>query len=270
MAAVAAVLMVAGSSAAADSAPPPASTAKWQQALQQLPVPGIGCFSASYPAFQWRRTQCQPAPHTLYAAARTQRRQTVGGGPPPGDDYLARVSGGSLSSVTGSFDSFCLGATETGSFGGNPPTPDTFSLQLNTNNFMSNACAALGAPNPACAGWVQFLYSAHFPGLLIEFTLRDYNLHPFNAGCPPGWLVGGIDCAMNTTPVLTSHLTVQDLPGVTLAGSTGQGCVTAKLTTPSGTARAICQPDPLGLDGTHPTTLVADQDVPTGIAVGPQ
>ncbi len=34
------------------------STAAWQEAIAALPVPGQGCFTASFPAIQWQSTAC--------------------------------------------------------------------------------------------------------------------------------------------------------------------------------------------------------------------
>jgi hypothetical protein len=252
--AVATVLTVPGLSAAARSSPPPISTAKWQQALQQLRVPGIGCFTASYPLVQWLRTQCEAAPHDAYSPVSGHRPQAAGHGIAytVGDntDYTAEVSSGSLSSVTGSFDSISPGATEHGQFDGmGPEMLNTFSLQLNTNFFASPACTAMQAPNPQCQGWEQFLYSTTFNMVLIEYTLKDYNLNTFNANCPTGWMVTGLDCAMNTFGTgLSSPLTVQDLPGTKLTASASPGGDdTAMLITPSGTAKAVNADDILGL-----------------------
>ncbi len=245
---MAAVLTVLGSSvaAAAGGTPPPVSTAKWQQAVQGLRVPGKGCFTASYPMVQWRRTQCKAAPHVPYAPAPGYRSQAVGHGTGytvgNGTDYSAEVSG-SLSSVMGSFDSITPGATETGSFNGGPSAPNTFSLQLNTNTFTSTACA--GSPNPGCQGWEQFIYSTHFNMVLIEFTMLNYD-----ATCPSGWFLSGTACVINTFGTgLSSPLTVAELPGVTLTGSASPGGNdTVVLTNPSsGTAIAMNADDLLGL-----------------------
>ena len=34
------------------------STPAWQDAIAALPVPGQGCFTASFPAVQWQSTAC--------------------------------------------------------------------------------------------------------------------------------------------------------------------------------------------------------------------
>jgi hypothetical protein len=182
--ATATVLTVPGLSAAATagSNSPPISTAKWQQALQQLRVPGKGCFTASYPLVQWQRTQCKTPPRSAYSPAPGHRPQATGQGIAytvgDGTDYTAAVSSGSLSSVTGSFDSISPGASEKGQYNANGPLlPNTFSLQLNTNFFMSSACTAMQAPNPQCQGWEQFLYSSTaqmVQGLVkVDVTVSD-------------------------------------------------------------------------------------------------
>jgi hypothetical protein len=58
------MLTVLGTSAgaAAVRAPQGEGTGKWQQAMEQLRVPGKGCFTAAYPKVEWFRTTCKAAP----------------------------------------------------------------------------------------------------------------------------------------------------------------------------------------------------------------
>jgi hypothetical protein len=63
-----------------------------------------------------------------------------------GTDYAARVTG-LMSSATGSFDSVSGVTSETGQVNGSgPQVANTFSLQLNTNQFTTSMCS--GALNP--------------------------------------------------------------------------------------------------------------------------
>src|SRR6266568_2762496 len=64
---------------------------------------------------------------------------------------LAFLSSRAIASATGSFD--VVNVTSETNLG----SPDTYSLQLNSEYFDTPACA--GAANPAnCKGWQQFIY----------------------------------------------------------------------------------------------------------------
>ena len=42
--------------------PPPMSMDAWERAIHQIPQPGPGCFTASYPALVWHPVKCGTAP----------------------------------------------------------------------------------------------------------------------------------------------------------------------------------------------------------------
>ncbi len=73
------------------------TTAGWQAAIANVPLPGGGCFTASYPALEWHATQCEVAPNlplepalgNLSAPATSSPAKPVG----DGHDYSAVVAG---------------------------------------------------------------------------------------------------------------------------------------------------------------------------------
>src|SRR5215469_17110569 len=175
---IASCLAVLGSSlnAVAGGTPSPSRIGKWQQAIESAGLPGKGCFTASFPRVEWRKTPCKAAPDLPYPPTRGIASQTVGNGV----DYSAEVSG-HLTSATGSFDFVTPGATETGQQNGvGPQVANTFSLQLNTKPFTSPECS--GSPNPGCLGWQQFIYSTTYNQVFIQYWLLKYN-----TTCPGGW-----------------------------------------------------------------------------------
>ena len=242
---IASLLTVLGTSVgnAAVRAPQAVGTGKWQQAMEQLRVPGKGCFTASYPAIEWLAAPCKVAPRHPYPPAPGHRPQTVG----KNNDYSAQVSG-LISSATGLFNSVTPGATESGQQNGSgPAVANTFSLQLNVAPFTTTECS--GSANPgSCLGWEQFLYSTTFNQVLIQYWLLSYN-----ATCPSGWATtpqAPGDCFINSSgsSLPGSALTVAGLTGANLTGSaTTGGNDTVVMTTAAGQATATGADDLLGL-----------------------
>jgi hypothetical protein len=235
---VALATLLGSSAASAAGTPPPLTHATWQTAIKQLGVPSRGCFTASYPIVQWRKTQCQGAPHYPYPPAHgSHPAQLVGNGV----DYSAEVSGSPLSSVTGTFDSITPGATETGQqFGAGPQVPNTFSLQLNAKPFSTPVCAGAGVP-ALCQGWQQFLYSTTYNQVFMQYWLLSYN-----TACPGGWFTYSFgattDCYTNSsaTALPGGVLTASSLPSTTMTGYANSGGTdSVVLSAPTGTATAV-------------------------------
>lgn len=247
--AMACLLAVLGMSAgtAAFGAPQPEGTGKWQQAMEQLRVPGKGCFTASFPAVKWNPVPCRAAPRHPYPPAPGPLPQTVG----DNNDFSAQVPG-LITSATGSFASVSAGATESGlQNGAGSPVANTFSLQLNVAPFTTSECAGTGNPG-GCLGWEQFLYSTTANQVFIQFWLLHYD-----ATCPSGWTTftftpGSPDsyCFINSTgsTLPGAALTVSGLASATLTGSVAQGGNdTAVMTTGTGHATATNVDSLLGL-----------------------
>lgn len=233
------------SAASAASAGPPGAegTGKWQQAMQQLRLPGKGCFTAAYPTVKWRPTRCKPALHVPFEPAPPRPPgagpvpQAVGGG--GASDYSAVVSG-VLSSATGSFDSESAGVTETGpvptATGPGAPAANTYSLQLNTETFKTSSCSS----SATCVGWEQFVYDSANNDVYIQYWLEHYD-----ATCPSGWTQftfanapSDIYCYTSSagTGLTVSTPAAGSLSNVTLTGKAPSGGNDAVVMTVGGTA----------------------------------
>lgn len=220
--AIAGVLAMLGStSAVAGSIPRPLTRASWGHAMKQLAQPGRGCFTASYPAVSWRKTQCVAAPLIPYRPLRNlpatggiRRKATpeiVGNGV----DYSAQVSGAPMFNATGSFDAGSV-VTSVGSF----------SLQLNSAPFTSPTCATALVP-ALCQGWQQFIYSSTFNEVFMQYWLLN-----FDTTCPAGWNPFAGDCYKNSPATTPSGgpLTAANLASAALSGTaSGGGNDTASL-----------------------------------------
>jgi hypothetical protein len=134
------------------------------------------------------------------------------------------VVSGLLSAATGSFDYESSGVTESGPTGGNGAVaPNQYSLQLNTQQFGTTACAHGG---PSCLGFEQFVYDSNSNIVYIQDWLIEYD-----ESCPSAWtqvpLYGHTYCVINS-PDGGSGLTVAaptaaQLASVTLTGKAVSG-----------------------------------------------
>jgi hypothetical protein len=191
----------------------------WREAMTRLPVPSAGCYrSAPYPRIAWRQIACVAPPNVPYPPARAPRPYTVG----DGTDYSAEVTSGLMIGATGSFPTVTAVTSVEGLVGGvGSPQPNTFSLQLNVKPFPApTACA--GSPNTNCEGWQQFLYSAAYDEVFIQYWLLRYN-----ATCPGGWATfqftndPDIYCWVNgaSATTVTSQPQPSDLIHLSLTGT---------------------------------------------------
>ncbi|MDR3526419.1 MAG: hypothetical protein P4L57_04000 [Rhizomicrobium sp.] len=148
-----------------------ASRELWRKSLVQIPLPKKGCFRATYPNKTWQETGCVQAPNKPQPPQRGAKPFTVGNG----TDWSAQVTSGHIASATGTFATISGMTSESGAGG----SPNTYSLQLNSDFFPSTACAP--SPNPNCRGWEQFVYSN------AGFAFIQYWLIQYNTACPGGW-----------------------------------------------------------------------------------
>jgi hypothetical protein len=177
-----------------------------------------------------------PRPRPL-GPARRPRPNNVGGG----NDYSALPVSGTIFGAAGSFDS------ETGVTGenlnGDQNTPNTFSLQLNSQNSYQNGVlvgfptAAEGCDkHPGCTGWQQFSFSTdqctNRQGEVVPCVFLQYWLLNYGSRCPAGWKSGAPtspnDCFMNApnpAPVPSGAINANDLAKdqVALAGTATAG-----------------------------------------------
>jgi hypothetical protein len=214
--------------------------------MEQIAVPGKGCFTAKYPDASWKSVQCGQAPKTPNPVARGANPFTVGAG----TDYFIQVTG-NISAASGSFDSVTGVTSEYGPRYDTPSTvhPNTYSLQLNANEFSTTVCG--GAPS--CVGWEQFLFSqsqcSPSACIFIEFWLINHGspcptaAWSYYAGTPttvPG-------CYMNTAFASVPVQSLANLAQLTLSGSVSGGLDVVKISTPNGDINATAQDSILNL-----------------------
>jgi hypothetical protein len=134
-----------------------------------------------------------------------------------GIGWTAGMFSRTISSATGSFDSVTGVVSETG--GDNPPVPNSFSLQLNSNGFDTPLC--MGRPFD-CYGWQQFIYSnagAAFAG----DAFMQYWLNHFKTTCPTGWTPYGDGCFRDSAHMGVPTHMITDLDRLSLTGQAAAG-----------------------------------------------
>jgi hypothetical protein len=94
-------------------------------------------------------------------------------------------------------------------------TSNTFSLQLNSNQFHGPSICN-GAVTPSdCMGWAQFIYAPS--QAFIQYWLLDYG-----SACPSNWRSDNEgDCYRNSAAVSVPTLSAANLAKATLTGATG-------------------------------------------------
>ncbi len=154
------------------------------------------------PAIPQHRTLGQPGP------------ANVGNG----NDFLAQVTGGLISTVDGSFPFAYNDAQNPGEadsmYGAN-----TFSAQINSNTFPSSLCGA--KPYPNCRGWEQFVFSNFPAGQFFSGIYIQNWLLGATQPCPASWTYSsaGGGCFRNSTMTPITPVAITDLSQVTLTGS---------------------------------------------------
>ena len=163
------------------------STPAWQEAIAALPVPGQGCFTASFPAVEWQSTACSSVHPKVPQQFVGPGRDQVGAGAVPQQvagcagnscDFAAQTTA-PMTGAEGSFPSVTCAASpcESGLFG-NAGTAlnNVYSLQLNTNFNLpaTSSCSTALVPS-ACTGWQQFVYDSDLKEIQVEPALVGYD-----------------------------------------------------------------------------------------------
>jgi hypothetical protein len=163
------------------------STPAWQDAIAALPVPGQGCFTASFPTVQWQSTACSsvhpkiaqqfagPSPNEDGANAVPQQ---VAGCAGNSCDFAAQTAS-PMTAAEGSFPSVTCASSpcESGQFGNAGAAGNNiYSLQLNTNFNLpaTSSCSTALVPS-ACTGWQQFVYDSDLKEIQVEPALLGYD-----------------------------------------------------------------------------------------------
>jgi len=137
-----------------------------------------------------------------------------------GDDISAKAPSGFIFNGIGSFDNVS-GVTSVSSppNGVGAPAPDAYSLQLNTDFFVSTACAA--SPNPGCRGWEQFIFANDGTSGLsfIQYWIINYS-----TPCPAGFFTFGIHCYRNSpTGAVVPNQPISNLANLKVSGTANPG-----------------------------------------------
>ncbi len=191
---------------------------EWRKTIATVPKPSKGCFTAKYPSTKWKAVPCVASPNYPMPPRTGIVPQIVGGG----NDIAAQAPSGVISSAIGTFDTLTNVTSETGQVGAaGPMTPNTYTLQINTDFFKSSVCA--GSPNPDCRGWEQFVFENNN---VSHRAYIQYWLIQYNTTCPSGWqqfpISGNIYCVIlsnSTGAVGTPPVPVTNLGQVTLTGN---------------------------------------------------
>jgi hypothetical protein len=202
--------------------------AAWRKSMARVRLPHKGCFKTSYPNTEWHEVPCTAAPERSYPP---RLLYTVGSAV----DFSAVVAG-HIASATGSFDAVNVTSEN------NSGSPDTYSLQLNSEYFVSPACAGSANPN-VCKGWQQFIYSTTLASAFIEYWLIDYA-----APCPAGWSTVSVHCVKNSTAIPVAAEPIANLTQLSLTGTASAGgSDTLMISTSNGDLSAMYQDDELSL-----------------------
>jgi hypothetical protein len=239
-----------------------AARVKWRTSIGRLPVPNRNsCFKATFPKTEWQQIPCKPAPERPYVPVQRRQPADIGG---KNYDVAAQVPEQiqQISTAIGSFGSGTIATSETGTTYA-PGTctvkaqePDTFSLQLNTNNFPIPVSSPICGGAAGCEGFQQFVYSSHDNVIAISYWLINVGKYG-TASCPGAeWHQynhnGTLWCWQNTkgTP-LEYPVSIGDLYNLTLQGTAAaNGDDTVMLTTSRGLPYEVyhaSNPDILGL-----------------------
>ena len=185
LAGVLAGLLLTGPASAQTATPPSTEPPKapisaqsmeaWRTTMARTPKPQTGCFTAAYPSTEWKEVPCAAPRPRPFPPAVGQRPLTVGNS----TDWTANSATGAISQAIGSFDSVTGVTSETDSAAG----ANTFSLQLNTNQFKTSSCSSSGT----CVGWQQFVFSTNGctnAQATVPCAFMQYWLIFYNQACP--------------------------------------------------------------------------------------
>jgi hypothetical protein len=184
----------------------------WRDLMLKTHRSNASCATATYPDKQWHEVPCGPPPLRHVMPPKGIRQHTVGGGGDGAGPSLS-VLNGSIMQAEGSFDKVEGVSWEKGD-----GISNAFSLQLNTNPFMTSTCK--GAKySGECMGWVQFIYDSSG-----QFSEIQYWLLFYRNGCPAGWTSDKQpdgSCLRNSPTISTPPVTISDLGRMRLYGSIG-------------------------------------------------
>ena len=192
----------------------------WRNSIALVPQPKKGCFTAKFPSKEWQEIPCVPGPDYPMPPRKGIVPEVVGNG----NDVAVQAPSGFISSAIGHFDTLSNVTSESGQIAASGSLiADAYTLQINTDFFVSTACS--GSPNPGCRGWEQFVFENNN---VSHRAFIQYWLTQYNTTCPAGWtqfpsppdiycvILSNSSGAVNTTAVPATNL-----GQVTLTGTAG-------------------------------------------------
>lgn len=209
-------------STATEATPTAAAQDVWQTRISQLAKPAQGCYKAAYPSVAWQKTACATPSKTPMTP-----KQAVPLAPHPGprpmvvgngDDISAKAPSGFIFNSIGSFDTVSGVTSESSPANGSgPPVANAYSLQLNTDFFVTTACST----NPSCRGWEQFIYANDGTSGLgfMQYWLVNYAF-----ACPAGWFTYAPHCYRNSPfGVVVPNQPITNLVNLKVSGTANPG-----------------------------------------------
>ena len=208
----------------------------WHDAMLDTPPKGSGCYEATHPSMKWHKVRCHEAQTgrspsggaVIGAQPLGQSVRSVG----KGTDFLVRIAGGHFTTVTGSFEN-AIGVTSIASDFSTHQTPDRWTLQLNTNKFVTPKCQGVTIPSFIeelgihCLGWQQFIYLSpggadhHHGSMFIQHWLLNFRVGSANFECPSGWNAHKNSCWKDSAHKSVPAVAVSELGHVHLSGVSG-------------------------------------------------
>jgi hypothetical protein len=215
-----------------------AGVAAWRTSLIRNPLPGAGCFKASYPSVTWSRTACSSSLErpSVTMAARFRPESMAGNewnaSAPRGDTITTAIGSFPYAYVTGEHSAYysSCGSCRSGA--------NYYGIQINTNVY-PNPAACKGIAN-CTSGWVQFVYlNPVFDGSYgspPRGALTIWNILLSKSGtmvCPRGFSSSGSSatgCYLHSQAVLVPNQSIDKngLEGITLQGMSGTSSSSGK------------------------------------------
>jgi hypothetical protein len=206
----------------------------WRAVMRNTPLPGKGCFHASYPTVAWEHVECKQAKPRVSSQPFNHKIAAPGAG--NGSDYVAQAQG-LISFAAGKF--FTTGITSEATTGGNGSAitgSNEYSLQLNTNDLTTSGAelhtAACG-DYAYCHVWQQFMYATDYNQKGEGALFMQYWLYNWVGLCPKSywgnnWVLGGTPfpggtCYKNSAYAALPDIPVTDLGDVILSASATNG-----------------------------------------------
>lgn len=190
--------------------------AMWSRSLAHVPLPGAGCYTASFPATRWILVPCSKERHEPNVRSAAAHFKQNG-------DYAAQTTH-PINQVTGWFPAANVSIV-TSVRAGSDTGSGSYGLQLNTQYFSTAACGHI----PNCEAWEQFVYQ-NPPGkrraylAIWDFLINKNYPNPLTT-CPPnaGWTLSGGECFQSNPPSNdVPNQPVANLEKMTLIGKADQ------------------------------------------------